>query len=103
MSDRNPASAGRGFGRGRGLRSPTASEGALSDTPMENVTVSESIIVQRHTATAPGNVEAQTRQQVEVLAATQQLTYDQLKQFWDKHQALRRDTSEAFGQASDAL
>ncbi len=59
--------------------------------------------MQRHTATAPVNVEAQTRQQVEVLAATQQLTYDQLKQFSDEHQALRRDTDDAFGQASEAL
>ena len=75
----------------------------MSDAPMEEATMSENIIVQRQVVMTPGTLDAQTRHQVDVLAASQQLTYAQLKQFWDEHEALRRDTGTALGQASEAL
>jgi hypothetical protein len=68
---------------------------------MEGALMAESIIVQRQVAAPPGAVDLRTRQQVDVLAASQQLTYDQLKAFWDEHQALRRDTGETLGQANE--
>ena len=96
MSDRTPASAGRGYGRGRGgSRNRSSSEDAMSDVPMEGALVSENILVQRQVVTAPGAMD--------VLAASQQLTYEQLKTFWDEHQALRRDTGEALGQTNEVL
>lgn len=85
-----------------GLSSPTHGV-TQADEPMDGILMSENIIVKRQVGTVPAAVDVQTRQQVEVLAASQQLTYDQLKQFWDEHQALRRDTGEAFGHTSEAL
>ena len=75
---------------------------AMSDAHMEGVVMSENIIVQRQVMASPGALEVQTRHQVDMLAASQQLTYDQLKQFWDEHQALRRDSGEALGPAATA-
>ena len=104
MSDRVPTSIGRGHGRGRGgSRSRAQSEDVLSDASMGSAVMSESIIVQRQLTTLPGTLDVHMRQQVEVLTASQQLTYDQLKQFWDGHQALRRDTGAALGQAGEAF
>jgi hypothetical protein len=40
--------------------------------------------------------EKQTQAAVEAIAAQQQLSYEQLKAFWDEHQALRRVTGSAF-------
>ncbi len=57
--------------------------------------MSENILVQRQVVTSPGAMD--------VLAASQQLTYEQLKMFWDEHQALRRDTGEALGQTNEVL
>ncbi|KAG9411957.1 hypothetical protein AC1031_017594 [Aphanomyces cochlioides] len=62
----------------------------------------ENIIVQRQTvgARAASVAEEETKAAVEAIAATQQahqqLTYEQLKAFWDEHQALRRDTGIGF-------
>jgi hypothetical protein len=66
---------------------------------MDSAMLSENIIVQRQLTTLPGALDVRMRQQVKVLTASQQLTYDQLKQFWDEHQTLRRDTGAALGQA----
>jgi hypothetical protein len=75
----------------------------MNDAQMEGALMAESIIVQRQVAALPGAVDLRTRQQVDVLASSQQLMYDQLKAFWDEHQALRRDTGEALGQANEVL
>ncbi len=104
ISDRTPTSIARGLGRGRGGSHRRAqSEDVLSDASMDSAVMSESIIVQRQLTTLPGTLDVHMRQQVEVLTASQQLTYDQLKQFWDEHQALRRDTGAALGQAGEAF
>jgi hypothetical protein len=58
----------------------------------------ENIIVQRQTmeSRAVNPSEQGTKAAVEAIAAQQALSYEQLKAFWDEHQALRRDTGTAF-------
>ncbi len=58
----------------------------------------ENASVQRQTiANSSTELEvAETQAAVEQVAAVQQLTYDQLKAFWEQHQTLRQDTGQAF-------
>ncbi len=60
------------------------------DTPMStsdtNVATIGSIIVQRQTMANNKVDVAETKAAVAQVAAVQQLTYDQLKTFWEQHQ-----------------
>ncbi|KAF0725736.1 hypothetical protein Ae201684P_009039 [Aphanomyces euteiches] len=56
----------------------------------------ENIIVHRQTRSA-SSADEETKTAVEAIAVNQQLTYEQLRAFWDEHQAQRRDTGTALG------
>ncbi len=73
-------------------------QGREARLPTRSMT--EEIVVQRHTMASEGlsaDVQDETIGQIQ---AAQQLTYEQLKSFWDEHQTLRQATGSAFAEST---